>query len=97
MRLEAQTTESVFALVAAGLGVSIIPPFFAPPPGAEATLRPFRPAISLDLATLRPTHKPSSRLAQRVLEVAHEFAAEYGDLHGARLLIRRRRTPGRPA
>lgn len=86
MKIEARTVEAVFSIVATGLGVSIIPPFFPLRSLKEDVIaRSFRPTINLNLAILRPTHKPISRTAEKFLEITHEFAAEYQEPPKGRL------------
>ncbi len=74
LRLEARTTEAIYGLVTAGLGVSVIGPVF---PGDELrhgiVIRPFKPRISIELALLYSTHKPLSRFAERFIEIVDEF------------------------
>jgi DNA-binding transcriptional LysR family regulator len=78
LTMEARSTEAIFSMVAAGLGVSIIPPFFSPysfSPGVVT--RPFQPAIRLELGVLRPVHKQPSRIAEEFLRVVDEFRVDY--------------------
>lgn len=74
LKLEARTTEAIYGLVAAGLGVSVIGPAF---PGDELhsgiVIRPFKPRISIELALLYSTHKPLSRFSECFVEIVDEF------------------------
>jgi len=74
LKLEARSTEAIYGLVAAGLGVSVIGPAF---PGDELhngiVIRPFKPRISIELALLYSAHKPLSRLAECFVKIVDEF------------------------
>jgi DNA-binding transcriptional LysR family regulator len=61
---EASLGASVCALVAAGLGVSLINPLAAAEeqPGAGVEIRPFSPSIPIKLVLLYPQYAPRSRL-----------------------------------
>lgn len=79
LKLEARTTEAIYGLVAAGLGVSVIGPAF---PGDELhsgiVIRRFKPRIPIELALLYSTHKPLSRFAECFVEIVDEFVNKPG-------------------
>lgn len=70
LKLQARTMAGILGLVGRGLGVSVVGPLL-PEAGAhrDFAVRPFEPAIPIDLALLRPAHKPLSRIAQRFAEL----------------------------
>lgn len=77
LRTEARTTEAVVGMVAAGLGVSIIAPYFQDHvPISDIVVRPFQPTVALDLAIVEPRHKSISRVAEQFKATALEYAAE---------------------
>ncbi|MDX6751460.1 LysR substrate-binding domain-containing protein [Geminicoccaceae bacterium 1502E] len=79
-RLEARTTEAICALVAAGLGVSIIGPVVSAGPFPEGLVfRPFRPAIEQKLTLIHAASAPLSRVAGRFLEIAEDHVGNAGD------------------
>jgi DNA-binding transcriptional LysR family regulator len=77
LKMEARTTEAVAGMVAAGLGVSIIAPYFQEHvPVSNIVVRPFHSAIALDLAIVAPRHKAISRIAGQFRATALEYAGE---------------------
>ncbi|CAN7519158.1 LysR substrate-binding domain-containing protein [Bosea sp. LjRoot90] len=63
---ETEFFSSACELVAAGVGVGIVDPVVSAPFTADVVRRPFRPAISYEIAILHPLHEELSQLA-------HEF------------------------
>ena len=61
--LESSLAASVIALVASGLGVSIVDPFTATTlSSSRFVIRPFRPGLTFDVLVVTPSHHPNSRL-----------------------------------
>lgn len=78
--VESRTAESVFSLVAAGVGVSLIGPIIPPSiHDPRITLVPFRPRIQLRLAILYPKHQPASQICQRFAALVIDFAKQSTD------------------
>jgi len=77
LMLQARTMAGILGLVSQGLGVSVVGPLL-PKAGAhrDFAVRPFRPVIPIDLALLRPAHRPLSRIAQRFVELLETCMAE---------------------
>ena len=76
LRYEVRTTEAVYGLVAAGLGVSIIGPAFPlDSTHPRVVVRRFRPQIEVDLDLLYPADKPLSRVAERFVEIVDDYAS----------------------
>lgn len=76
LKIEARTMEAVGGLVAAGLGVSVIGPVFHD--GGfhqDIVIRPFEPAIPVELTLLYPAHKPLSRMAEKFIGIVDEYVA----------------------
>ncbi len=76
LSVEARTTEAISGLVAAGLGVSVIGPIFHKDGfHQDIVIRPFEPAIPVELTLLYPAHKPLSRMAKQFIEIVDEYVA----------------------
>lgn len=72
LRVEARTAEAVRHLVAGGAGITVLTLFDVAetlPPGV--VVRPFRPALPIQMGVLSPAHKAASRMARRFAETAH--------------------------
>jgi DNA-binding transcriptional LysR family regulator len=76
LKLEARTNEAALSMVAAGLGVAIVGPFFPPEAAGGAVVRRFEPAITMQLALLRPTRRPLSRVAELFVEAVDGFVVD---------------------
>lgn len=77
-RLQVDTVLScaACALVAEGLGVSIVDPMTAALYGdAEVHVRPFRPRITFDVQLLRPLHRPHSQVVESFIAHLKRCAA----------------------
>lgn len=61
---ETEFFSSACELVAAGVGVGIVDPVVSAPFTADVVRRPFRPAISYEIAILHPLHEELSQLAR---------------------------------
>lgn len=61
---ETEFFSSACELVAAGIGVGIVDPVVSAPFTADVVRRPFRPAISYEIAILHPLHEELSQLAR---------------------------------
>jgi DNA-binding transcriptional LysR family regulator len=61
---ETEFFSSACELVAAGVGVGIVDPVVSAPFTADVVRRPFRPAISYEIAVLHPLHEELSQLAR---------------------------------
>ncbi|WP_213763565.1 LysR substrate-binding domain-containing protein [Caballeronia sp. dw_19] len=77
LKIDARTAETIFSLVGAGLGVSIVPPFFSKAMADGVMVRRFEPALPEEVGILRPTHKPLSRIAQQFIALTAEFMPSY--------------------
>lgn len=74
LNIEARTMEAITGLVAAGLGVSVIAPIFHDREfHQDILIRPFEPAIPVELTLLYPAHKPLSRIAEQFIEIVDEY------------------------
>lgn len=74
--LEARTSDAICGLVAVGLGVAVIGPILPQFIRTEGVVfRPFRPNMNMELAVLRPTHRPVSIMAERFIAVIGAYAA----------------------
>jgi len=77
LKLQARTMAGILGLVGRGLGVSVVGPLLPEAgPHRDFAVRPFEPAIPIDLALLRPAHKPLSRIAQRFAELLESCLEE---------------------
>jgi DNA-binding transcriptional LysR family regulator len=68
--LEARSTNAVFGLVAAGLGVSVVPPDF--PSGAlraPVEVRKFSPSIEVELVVVTPNDRPIPLVATELKQM----------------------------
>ena len=69
-RIEVDLTATVRALVARGLGVSIVDPFaVSSPVDPDVVVRPFQPVIPFEVAAVLPAHRSLSSHAQRFLDL----------------------------
>jgi DNA-binding transcriptional LysR family regulator len=71
---EARTTDSICGLVAAGLGVSVVGPLATSGHGPEdagrnLTVRPFLPALPVELSIMWSTHRSLSASAREFLKI----------------------------
>ncbi|MCJ2064777.1 LysR family transcriptional regulator [Methylobacterium sp. J-088] len=67
--LMAEYTAARCGLVAQGLGIAIVDPLPARElSGLPIVLRPFRPALQIETLLLRPAGRPTSRLAERLID-----------------------------
>jgi DNA-binding transcriptional LysR family regulator len=64
---ETEFFSSACELVAAGIGVGIVDPVVSAPFTADVVCRPFRPAISYEIAILHPLHEELSQLAREFM------------------------------
>ncbi|CAD5273805.1 DNA-binding transcriptional regulator, LysR family [Bosea sp. 62] len=64
---ETEFFSSACELVAAGIGVGIVDPVVSGPFTADVVRRPFRPAISYEIAILHPLHEELSQLAREFM------------------------------
>lgn len=64
---ETEFFSSACELVAAGIGVGIVDPVVSAPFTADLVRRPFRPAISYEIAILHPLHEELSQLAREFM------------------------------
>lgn len=64
---ETEFFSSACELVAAGVGVGIVDPVISAPFTADVARRPFRPAISYEIAILHPLHEELSQLAREFM------------------------------
>lgn len=74
---ETQTSSSVCAYVAAGLGVGIVDPFTAErfrPLGIEVTN--FEPVFEFSYDVLYPIHKPRSKAAEQIVAILQQLVNE---------------------
>lgn len=63
--LESSLAASVIALVASGLGVSVVDPFSATALGdSRFVIRPFTPRLTFDVLVVTPSHHQNSRLCR---------------------------------
>lgn len=72
-KIEGRSTEAVYGLVAAGLGVAVVPPIFHK--GLihpNIVVRPFLPEISVDVAILLPSDRPVSLAAEKFISFVKE-------------------------
>lgn len=70
VQIEAQLAESACAFVAAGMGISIVPPFTAADFGERLIdIRPFHPPIAMDVWLLLPTGREPSMLTLDVVDL----------------------------
>ncbi|MFT7530226.1 MAG: DNA-binding transcriptional LysR family regulator, partial [Gammaproteobacteria bacterium] len=80
IRYDARTTEAIYKMVAAGLGVSVVGPSFPGmvlEPGIVA--RPFEPAIHGDLTLLYLKQKQLARLPEAFASITERYiAAHFG-------------------
>ncbi len=68
--LQTSLAASAIALVASGLGVSIVDPFTASYlSGGNVVTRPFKPAVRFEIAAVRPSHHQHSRLCREFIEI----------------------------
>lgn len=78
VQIEAQLAESACAFVEAGMGVSIVPPFTAADFGeGRIDVRPFRPAIMMDIWLLLPTSRAPSMLTLEVVDLLRQVFQPY--------------------
>ncbi len=78
LKLEARTSDAICGLVAAGLGVAVIGPILPQFLKIDGVVfRPFRPSIGLELAVLRPAHRPISIIAEHFIGVISRYAATH--------------------
>ena len=74
MQIEARTTETICGLVAAGLGVSVIGATFPSiDRRAGIAVRPFEPAISIELMLLYSAQKPLPLAGRRFIEILDDY------------------------
>jgi len=72
---ETEFFSSACELVAAGVGVGIVDPVVSAPFTADVVRRPFRPAISYEIAILHPLHEELSQLAREFMAPLREALA----------------------
>lgn len=73
MHIEARSPETICGLVAAGLGVSVIGPLFDYEHiDYNVIVRPFRPAIPIQLLLVTPANRSLSRIGELFVEAARE-------------------------
>lgn len=72
---ETEFFSSACELVAAGIGVGIVDPVVSAPFTADVVRRPFRPAISYEIAILHPLHEELSQLAREFMVPLREALA----------------------
>lgn len=76
VRAEARTAEAVRNLVAGGAGVAVMSLFdFADSRDEALVVRPFRPALTVEMGALYPVHKPLSRAAHSFIQTARDVYA----------------------
>ncbi|MBF0886063.1 LysR family transcriptional regulator [Gluconobacter sphaericus] len=63
------TAPLLLSLVSAGLGVSIVHPFYIPPDDANIIVRKFSPDMKFKFRVCYPTEKKSDNLTHRFLEI----------------------------
>ncbi|MBS1097963.1 LysR family transcriptional regulator [Gluconobacter sphaericus] len=63
------TAPLLLSLVSAGLGVSIVHPFYIPPDDANIIVRKFSPDMEFKFRVCYPTEKKSDNLTHRFLEI----------------------------
>ncbi len=98
LKLEARTNEAVLSMVATGLGVAIVGPFYpAEAVGASVVVRRFEPAITIELALLWPSHRPLSRIAEQFVEAVDAFVGDVKAADRGPARIRPARTRGKRA
>lgn len=69
---ETQSAASICALVAQGLGVSVVDPLTVGCPGDSwLAIKPFRPTIKFDYGILLPIQKPVSPLVEEFIMAVH--------------------------
>ena len=77
MKYEARTTEVICAMVAAGLGVSIVGPLGVSLSAEDGddrfVIRPFSPAPKIDLTLMWSTHRPISAPARQFMDVIDAY------------------------
>lgn len=74
MKLEVRSSDAVRAMVAAGLGISVIGPVVSVdgfPSGLA--VRPFAPEIKEDLVLIHAADRPLSRLSEQFIEVIGDY------------------------
>lgn len=77
LQVETQVSAGVCAMVAAGLGVSLVDPITAMEYGARGVcFLPFEPVMSTDFSVLTPTHRPSSILVTAFIDHVRKFAIQ---------------------
>jgi DNA-binding transcriptional LysR family regulator len=82
--LETSLAASAIALVASGLGVSIVDPFTATYLSPSSVVRrPFKPGIPFDVAIVRPTHYQHSRLCHDFIEIMVDLFKKEGRRHSS--------------
>jgi DNA-binding transcriptional LysR family regulator len=77
LSIETQYSATICALVAEGLGVSIVNPIIAADFVRRGiVIRPFLPTVTFRCQTLVPKDRPKSRLTVAFLEIAKEFCKQ---------------------
>ena len=77
LQVETQVSAGICAMVAAGLGVSLVEPITAMEYGERGVrFLPFEPVMPTDYSVLTPAHRPSSMLVTAFIEHVREFAIQ---------------------
>ena len=80
LKFQARTMAGILGLVSQGLGVSVVGPLLPSVEGQrEFAVRPFKPAIPIDLALIQPAQKPLSRITQRFVELLEAYVGKVLD------------------
>jgi DNA-binding transcriptional LysR family regulator len=75
--VETEFFSTVCCMVISGMGVSVVNPLVAKDFVAQGlVLKPFFPSVPFPVYLLSPSHRPTSILAQRFLDVVRELLAE---------------------
>ena len=79
IRVETPLSEIVCALVASGVGISVVDPFTAAEYATRGVVsRPFEPAIQFQVAALYPSHRTLSPVAREFIDGFASFIESFG-------------------
>jgi DNA-binding transcriptional LysR family regulator len=76
LTLEAPMAPTICALVAKGLGVSVLSPLYLGVLTPLVAIRPFRPVVETEIRILLPRHRSTSLVAQAFIDAAYAFVSE---------------------